>query len=143
MSQIDLDNLLDETLDDIEDLPEYKSFPKGSYKLSVTMSAKEVNDKPAVEMEMKCLEVLELADADAAAPAEGDTSSILFFLDNPFGKGKLKKAATPLAESLGASSVREIVEACQGIECVAVLKQTVNKKDADSPYQELVEIAVV
>jgi hypothetical protein len=139
----DLDSLLDATLDDLEDLPEFKSFPAGAYRVSVTLEGKSVNDKPGVEMAMKLQEVIELADATDTAPAEGDVSTMLFFLDNEFGRGKLKAAVTPIALALGTTTIREAVEACKDVECVVVLGQRADKKDPDKIYQTLKEVAVV
>ena len=139
----DLDNLLDMTLDDIDDLPEFKSFPAGAYNLDVTLESKKVGDHPCVEMSLKLLEVVQLVSPTDTPPKEGDTSSILFMLDNKFGLGKLKAAVTPIAVALGVSSIREAAEQCKGMNCIAVLTVRQDKNDADKEYQGVKELQVV
>lgn len=139
----DLDALLDLTLDDIEDLPSFEPFTPGSYKVTVTLDTKEVNGHPSVEMELKLLEVVEVVDGTAKAPAVGDTSSILFMLDNEFGLGKLKAAVAPIAEALGVASIRDAVEACKDVECAVVLTARKDKNDASKVYQGIAEIYIL
>ena len=138
-----MNDLLDATLDDLEDLPEYKSFPAGAYTISVTLEEKEVNGHQSIEMVMTCVEASELADATETPPKQGDTSSVLFMMDNEFGRGKLKAAATPLAAGLGTSTIRELIEQCKDVECVAVLGVRKDKNDASKLYQNIVELQVV
>jgi hypothetical protein len=140
----DLDTLLDATLDDLEDLPEYKTYPPGAHKVTATLEAKEINKKPAIELSFKYLEVMELVDADAVAPVAGDESSTLFFLDNEYGRGNLKNALAAFLEFAGADSTnREIVAAVKDVECVILTSYGKNKNDPDKPYLNVKEISVL
>lgn len=139
----DLDSLLDATLDDLEDLPSFEPFPVGAHKVLATLEAKTVNDKPAVELSFTYLEVVELADPAASAPKEGDGASTLYFLDNEFGRGKLKPVFVAFAELAGSRVGRDIIEAVTSIECIAVTTLTKNKNDPDKPYMNVKEIAVL
>lgn len=139
----ELDALLDLTLDDIEDLPSFEPFTPGYYKVGITLDTKEVNEHPSVEMELKLLEVIELVDNTAKPPAVGDTSSILFMLDNEFGLGKLKAAVVPIAEALGVASIREAVDNCKDVECAVALTARKDKNDTSKMYQGIAELKVL
>ena len=142
----ELDSLLDATLDDLADLPEFKVFPPGTHRAKATMDTKEINKHPAVELNLVYMECLELADPETPESdmcAEGDSSSVAYMLDNEFGQGNLKKVATPLGEALGASSLREIVEQVTDIEVVVVTKVRTDKNDPDKKYMQVVEISVI
>ena len=140
----DIDNLLDSTLDDLEDLPEFKAFPPGVHKVLISLDLKEVNDKQCVEMEMKALETVELAEPTKdTVLKEGDSCNILFMLDNEFGRGKLKAVATPLGEALDTSVLREVIEQAKGVECLVVTSLRKDKNDPDKKYTNVKELQVV
>jgi len=83
----EVDNLLDVTLDDLEDLPAFVVFPPGAHLCLATLEQKKIGEKPAVELKLKLVEHIELADGAEEPCAAGDESSSLFFLDNVFGRG--------------------------------------------------------
>ena len=139
----DLDNLLDATLDDLEDLPSFTPFPPGAHRVLASFSAKEINGKAAVDLEFKMLECLELVNPDEAMPKEGDTSNAMFMLGNEWGRGGLKKCATPFGAALGFTTIREIVEGVQGVECVIITSLRKDKNDPDKQYLQVKEIQVV
>lgn len=139
----DIDSLLDATLDDLEDLPEFKPFPIGAHKVLVSLDLKKVNDKEGVELDMKAIETLELADTSDTPLKAGDSTSILFFLDNEFGRGNLKKVATPLGEALGVSKLREVIEAAKDVECVVVTSLRPDKRDPEKFYTNVKDLVVV
>lgn len=125
-----IDNLLDTNLDDLVDLPDFAIYPSGSHRVTVQFSSKEVNGHPSVEMKMKAVETIELADAAADHPLKpGTEGSCLFMLDNEFGQGSLKKILATFAANLGTSSLRDTMEQANGMEVVAVVKCKADKKD--------------
>jgi hypothetical protein len=139
----DLDTLLDATLDDLEDLPEYNTYPPGAHKVLATLESKEINKKPAIELSFKYLEVIELEGTGAVAPSAGDESSTLFFLDNPYGRGNLKVTLAAFQEFTGGTTNREIVEGVKDVECVILTSYGKNKNDPDKPYLNVKEISVL
>lgn len=124
-------SILDGTLDDIEDLPGFAVYPSGAYliELSKGLIQKVIGTHPAVEMEMKCLEVKELSSPEDAtkSPKVGDICSIAFMLDNEIGRGKLKQVLDPIGERLGTKNNREIMTASKGIQAVVIIKKTEDK----------------
>ncbi len=139
----DLDTLLDNTLDDLADLPTFKPFAAGGHRVTITLKSKEINKKPCVEMLITMVEPIELADPSEEAPKEGDTANTLYFLDNEIGQGKFKEVASVFGEALGITTLRDIVEQVTDIECVIVSSVTVDKKDKDRCYMNVKQVEVV
>ena len=139
-----IDDLLDATLDDLEDLPEFKPFPVGAHKVLITLELKEIVNKQAVELNMVAIETLELAHQAQDEPLkQGDSTSLAFFMDNEFGRGALKKVSIPLAEALGTNTIRELIEACKYVECLVVTSLRKDKNDPDKFYTNIKELSVV
>jgi hypothetical protein len=142
MSEFNIDSLLDGTLDDLADAPEFKPFPAGSHKAVITITQKVINKHPAFEVSMKAVETLELANADDTPLATGATTSVAYMMDNEMGQGNFKKILASLSEHFGAKSNRELIADAQNLECVVVTKVRQNK-DKTQSYTEIVELGVV
>ena len=139
----DLNNLLDATLDDLEDLPEFKPFPAGAHKVLATFETKEINGKAAVELNFKYIETLELADPSDVAPKAGDTANTMFMLGNEFGRGAFKKCAVPFGQALNLTNLAEIVEQVTDIECLIITGLRKDKNNPDRVYLQVKELQVV
>jgi hypothetical protein len=140
----DLDALLDVTLDDLEDLPEFKPFSAGAHTAILSLSRKTIADHPAIEASFKLMETLELSDTNEDNPSKpGDEATTAYFLDNEFGRGKFKKLCKPLAKALGVTKLSEIVEQCQGIEVAIVTNIRVDKNDTSKKYLNIMQLDVV
>lgn len=141
---VDINALLDAKLDDLEDLPEFKPFAAGTHKVLVSLAIKDINDDKAIEMAIKAIETLELANPTKDENIkEGDTTSVLFMLNNEIGRGKLKAIAKPLGASLGVSGLGEVVEQTKDIECLIVSSVRVDKQDPDRLYMNIKTLEVV
>ena len=139
----DLDNILDGTLDDIADLPEFKNFPPGTHRVTASFSADTIKGKPCIKLDFKYIEALELANPEDEAPKAGDGCGLMFTMNNQFGQGAFKKAAAPFAQALNFSTTREIVEGVQDVECAITTKLRKDNNDPDKVYLNLVELAVI
>ena len=137
-----MDNLLDATLDDLEDLPEFTPFKPGAHKVTASFDVKEINDKQAVELAFTLVETLELSDPQQEKDAPGHTSSTMFLLENEYGRGNLKKCAAPFGVALGFSTIREIVEGVKDVECLILTTVRKDKNDPDKVYLNVKEIQV-
>jgi len=144
MSEQSMDNLLDGTLDDIADLPEFKNFEAGAHRVTASWSLKEIdNHGMCPEVKFVLVETMEKADEQAAGGAAGDECSALFMLDNEFGAGKFKANLLPFAEALGLTKPRDIIEAAQDVDCVIITGLRTDKKNPDKVYLDIKEIQVV
>jgi len=141
-----LDALLDATLDDLADLPSFAPFCAGAHRCLATMEAKEINSKPTVELTLKLIETMELADENLPEEERSkpdDVANTLFFMDNEIGQGKFKACATNFAELAGSGNLRTIVDTVKEIEVMVVTSVSIDKKDPTRKYLNLLEIQVV
>ena len=130
------DALLDANLDDLADLPEFADFPAGVHRATVSISKKEINGKPYMEVKLTGIETVELSKPEENKPiSAGQSSSALYSLDNEFGQGAFKKLIAPLAGHLGVSSIRDLLEQAEGTEVEAVTSFRKNKKTGDEYFE--------
>lgn len=135
MENQNFDAILDASLDDLADLPEFASFPAGVHRCTVSLTKKEINSKPAIEVKLVAIETVELSKPEEDKPVNaGQVSSAAYFLDNEFGQGAFKKLVAPLAASLGVSSLRELLEQAEGTEVEAVTAFRKNKKTGEEYF---------
>ena len=141
---MDMNALLDGTLDSLPDLKGFSVFPSGAYRVSLPagLTEKAIGEHPAVEMLMELKEVLELTNPGEVAPAVGDQCSTAYMLDNDTGLGFFKEIMKVIVPASGAANLRSAMEACKGMEFVVVLAKTHDdKKDRD--YCNVKKIAAV
>lgn len=137
-----IDSLLDGTLDDLADAPEFKPFPAGTHKVIITIVQKKIGTHPAFEVGMKAVETLELANSEEAPLATGATTSVAYMMDNDLGQGNFKKVLASLAAHFGAKSNRELIAEAQNLE-VAVVTKVRQNKDKTQSYTDIVELQVI
>ena len=146
MSDTNMNDLLDITLDDLEDLPSFQPFPVGAHKVSASFGMKDIKGKQAVTLDFTLIETIELADTTVDAddfPKAGDTSNTMFMLDNEYGRGNLKKCALPFGAALELSSIRDIIEGVKEVECIVLTGLRKDKTDPDKFYLDVKEIQVL
>lgn len=142
MSELDINELLDATLDDLADVPAFAILPVGSHIVSSSAELKEVNDKPVVELSFILVEHVELDDPEEAL-VEGTECNAAFFLATEFGQGNFKEIAIPLGAALGVSKLRDVIEAWQDIEVAVVTTQRADKNDKTKKYMQIKTLTVV
>lgn len=152
---LDLDSLLDETIDDLADLPETKPFPDGAHLVNLKIKRVQDEKKNPVPgkfiVEMKYIQEVELSDVDTPEDArskEDDQFAAWIHTlkkdgtKNEFGQGQLKIIVKPLADALGLSKVGEVIAATEeGIQCIVVTK--IRKAKKDSGYEDSMDIKQV
>lgn len=135
-----MSDLLDLALDDLEDLPEYKNFPAGAYRVSLELSTKEIAGTSYINAKLTMIETLELESVDAVPPKEGDVCDILYNLSNEYGRADLKKLLKSLVDSgQQVSSIRDAVE-LGVLECLVVTSVRTGKKKEGQTPKEFVKI---
>lgn len=137
-----LDDLLDLSLDDIADLPEFKVFPAGAHRCTMALEKKEINKHPAWELKLTVIETVELPDPTETPPEAGTESSVAFMMDNEFGQGNLKRVITPVGQHFGIAKMGALAEASRGAEVLAVTKQRQNKEKTQT-YLDIVSLQVL
>lgn len=141
----EFDDLLDTTLDDLEDAPEFKPYPPGAHRVTASFDLKEISGKQTPELSFKYLELLELSDPQDETPKEGDTANTIFMMDNEFGVGSFKRCSLPFGEALGLKTGREIIEGVKDVECVILtgIRYAKDDKKKETPYLTVKQIDVV
>jgi hypothetical protein len=148
MSEFNLDSLLDGTLADLKDLPEFKPFPAGTHRVLITLVDKtalkdQVNKHPGFEAKLVAEETMELPPGSEAIPLKkGDETSVLYLLDNDIGQGNFKKFLAAIAEKFGAMTNRELIAEVKNLECLVVTRLRTNK-DKTQSYTDIVELQVL
>ncbi len=152
-STVDIDSILDGTLDDIADLPSFAAWPSGAYRATLKegFKLKEINGKPAYELKLTNEEVLEISNAleQEEAPKIGDEASLAFGMDSETGRGFFKEAIKPFVEALGLPSgqagvIRAAVDSSKGLQVMVILKRTKKTVDGEEKkYQHLVKLSLL
>lgn len=138
-----IDSILDATLDDLKDLPEFTPFHPGTHIVSLKWDKKIVNDKPCLELTLTMVETVELVDSTLPPNAAGSTTSTLYQLTNEISQGKLKEVMKVLATSTGLSVMSEIIAASNGLVVKAVTSVRADKTDPTKMYGDLKRIEIV
>ena len=140
--EFNIDSLLDGTLDDLADMPEFKPFPAGTHRVIFNLEYKVVNKHPSYEAKLKAEETMELATASDTPLAKGAETSVLYMLDNEIGQGQFKKILTSMAAKFGQMSNRELIAEAKNLEVLVVTKCRPNK-DKTQMYTDIVELQVL
>jgi len=142
IENFNLDSLLDGTLDDLADAPEFKPFPAGTHQVVITITQKKIGTHPAFEVGMKAIETKELANSEDTPLVAGATTSVAYMMDNELGQGNFKKLLASLAAHFGPQSNRALIDAAQNAEVFVVTKVRQNK-DKTQSYTDIVELQVI
>lgn len=139
-------DMLDETLDDLADMPASQPFPAGAHACSMKVRR---NPKKAGNYVVELIHqtTVELSNPAQQEPSPGDKSTVFISTKkkdgtvNEFGQGQLKIILTPIGAMLGTSSINEILEATQnGIDVIAVVGI---RKSKDEQYDDQQDIKKV
>lgn len=153
---VSMDDLLDGTLDDLADMPEFKPFAPGAHKLKLNFLQKTINELPSIELKLTMIESVELSNPDDTPPAIGDTTNILYMMKtkgddgklvrNELAEGQFKELLAQLAPAFPeAKSNRDIMTAAEGYEVLGVTSIRTNKKDKNNIkyYTTLESVAII
>lgn len=134
----DMDAILDGTLDDLKDAPEFKPFPPGAHICTLKITQKKIDGWPAFELGLKILSTEELADTNDVPPEVGAETSVAYFMKHEkeivaeLGQGKFKEILKSAAEHFGAKSNRELIEDCNGATALVITGLRSNKDKTKS-----------
>lgn len=116
-STVNTMSLLDASLDDMNDMPEWKNFPPGAYtvKPSIKMESKKNTKTGITETHItvgaKLIAVKELADPNDTAPEVGAETQVRYTWENEYGQGGLKNLLKPVAAATSMTKVPELLDA--------------------------------
>jgi hypothetical protein len=153
----DIDQLLDGSLDDLADLPEFKPFPAGAHSATiVSWERKLFDDKAdsnkkntAIVVRFKADSTIEPTDpADVVSP--GQETEYMYFLAHhsspkaaEIGQGGFKALMASLVEFYGADTPRNLMEKSTGASVLIVTGKRADKKDKSKVYSTLDTLKVL
>lgn len=153
----DIDSLLDNTLDDLADAPEFKPYPIGAHRIVMKWETKQLDDKKMqgkkntiVTLKMKALETVETPAGSDEVCSPGQEENIGYFLvhhSSPkameIGQGAFKEIMKSLAAHYGAKSNRELMADSEGAEALVTTGLRKDKTDASKKYTTLEKLVIV
>lgn len=152
-----LDNLLDQDLDAIADLPSYEIPPDGFYKLLITkaeqktVTIKDNKEAAVLDIGYKVMEVVELSDPTQRSLVENEDGSLkniefnetYFFHNDPEKtKSAIKGVFQEVGTALGLKNLGAVVAALPSLEVYATLKHREDKNDKDKVYAKISNVKV-
>lgn len=136
-------DILDKSIDDIEDLPGFEVPPNGVYILRTTAEVKQVNNKDAVEFKFSVVECVEQNNSEDTPAIPGTQFSTLYFLDNEIAVGRMKEMLVPFAAHFQNRNLRTLVtEHIKDVLVSAKVKQRKDKKEPDRVYADVSQVTV-
>lgn len=111
---MNLDELMNKTLDDLADLPGFEPPPAGGYRMKLVVAQKKINAKDAVEFKYEVIQCVEQSDPSAPPAEAGKKFSESFMLDNETGIGFFKLAAAPIMQHFACKNFAEFFEKAKG-----------------------------
>ncbi len=109
-------DLLDASLDDMADLPEWKIFPAGVYRVKPEVKQESKKQKgesvTVITVTATLLEggIKEKNDPASADPAVGSQTNVRFTWENEYGQGGLKNLLKPISAATGVKKVGDLLQ---------------------------------
>lgn len=147
-----IDDLLNASMDDLEDLPPQGVPPSGHYNLTVTFAVEKIGDdeKDVVTASYVVDAINELKDEDERSEvAVGQQFKEFFHLTkkngekNTFGIGTLKQRLAPHAERFGTKNIGELINNVKQVAITATVQRRVNKKNEDQFNMQMKDIVLL
>jgi hypothetical protein len=150
----DLDSLLDSTIDDLADTPEYRPFAAGAHTVMLSLARSEKikaeTDKlePVINAKLKLEKTEEMVDPSEQPMEPGTETTIRFQMDNEYGQGDFKKVAGAIASHFKLKSLADVLSVAKdGIQCMVVTTNRVAKKKNQNgefaKFTSIVELTVL
>lgn len=140
-------NLLDKSIDDIEDLPGFAVPHNGLFSFKFSTQVKTINDAEFVEANFEVLEAVELNDpstADDVANKPGTRFSMLFSLEGEYADksiSRLKELMAPVVEQFGERNLLKLVtEVAKDLVVVGKVKRREDKKEKGKFYADVSDL---
>lgn len=153
----DIDDILDQTIDDLADYVPFDPFPVGDYRCQFTYEGTTIGEKelPAVRVILVLLDVVEMADRDAVAPEPGRKVFLPPYIlakkdgdRNTFGEGQLKdQILLPLREVFTPASgkISDLLAEADGCQVMVTLgiRRRKNKETGEIIPENVLKAMVV
>lgn len=133
-SALNFGSILDRTMDQIEDAPEFAALPPGIHTVKIieikqTAQKRKDGEVPTLRFKYELIETVEMADAAKTPPTAGSISTENFGLDEQ-GLPYLKKHVKDAWDKMPQSSLGEVIQSLEGatVHVTSQLNQFESKK---------------
>jgi len=144
---VDMDSLLNESLEDIPDIADFVTPREGVYQLKVVEVNKnhEVGDATCIQCTYEIVELLQAKGSESGEDTKpGDKFSQLYFMSTfkgaKFNQGVLKKLLLPVALRFGTSNLGTTLDAYKGVTIAATIKHRKDRDDKSKVYAGVTKI---
>lgn len=143
---VDLDALLNQSLNDIPDQPDFVVPKVGAYMIMVKEIDRNgvINDKKAIKFLYSIVEALEIKGTEGDDVKTGDVFGEAFFVNTQKGAafvaGHLKKLLNPVELRMNTHSLGESMAAFKGCTVAAVITHRRDKNDKTKVYPQVKKI---
>lgn len=135
---------LDASLDDIDDLPSFSTYPSGAHiVLFDKWEQKKVNDANWINVDLKLISSEEITEviAEFEKPKEGDVQTMGHNQTNSFAMGALKSFLAPIALKAGIDmkapgALRAALDAGKGMQLLIIQVRTPRLDANDKPIPD-------
>lgn len=151
----ELDDVLNASMEDLDDLPPVGVPPSGHYNLTTTFSIEELEDDKGNKRKVIFAKYIVDAINELKDPAEADDVKVGqefregFFLQkkdgtkNVFGIGNLKARLASYSERFGTSNIGELIQAVNQVAITATVVRKVNRKNEDQVNMQLKDVVLL
>lgn len=145
-----VDDLLNASMEDIEDLPPVGAPPSGHYNLLLSMEKREVGEKDVICADFEITAINDLKEGeDPEEVKEGQKFTIFYHVTkkdgtmNKFGIGQLKELLKPFATHFGKNNIGELINDVKQMNIAAAVKRKVNRKNEDQYNLNIKDIVIL
>lgn len=149
-TEFDMDSLLESTIEDLADTPEFRPFVAGAHVVDLTLSRSDKPDskdakklEPVFLAKIKLVETQEQTDPTEAPLEVGAETTIRYRMDNPYGEGDFKKIAGEISAHFKCKNIREVLEVSKNLRCLVVTVNRKGKKRDDNTYPLFTSISAL
>lgn len=140
----DLSLLGNFSMEDLADIPEFRTFPAGDHVVNTTFEVKKSKKlAPMVVVTFKAIETAELVNEADTPLREGETNKFYCMLNSEYGQADLRKIIGPIATATGTSNLADIISAVNEEGGVNLLITTYQREDKKEPGKMDLKIRAV
>jgi hypothetical protein len=138
----EFDSILNTSIDEIDDLPDYANFPDGTHNALLTLEKKQMQDEPRMVLNLKYVSSITLVSLEEEAPKAGTIASTIYDVTHPLGGPAFKKAIGNVLTAMEIKNFGEALKQIQDIPVVVTTKISTTKK-AGETYKRMRIISMI
>ena len=97
-----MDSLLEGTLDDLAEVPDFVTYPAGTHRANLSWEMPTKERPTTIGIKFSAIETVELNDANDTPLVPGSLTTVSFKMDHEYGQSNYRKIIASLAAHFGA-----------------------------------------